>query len=1174
MDSPPPDRTPGGAGSRPVANQVDGDVDGQVVQVGVVHGDVHVNGRARIRTRYRQQVLQRIAPPRLLEREAELAELAEFCTSPESAGAYRWWRAGAWSGKSALMSWFALNPPQGVELVSFFVTARLAGQNDRSAFIDNVMEQLLALLGEDLPAFLTDTTREAHLLGLLQDAAEACRRRGDTFVLLIDGLDEDRGAGIDPDAHSIAALLPARPPAGMRVIVAGRPHPPVPSDVPRHHPLRDPAIVRTLQPSPHALSAQAEMQRELKRLMRGTPIEQSLLGLVTAAGGGLTAADLAHLTGQPEWEIDDHLATVAGRSFTKREGADAPVYLLGHEELQLAAIAMLGPARLAGHRDTLHRWAEDHRALGWPEATPRYLLRGYFTMLTATSDLQRMVACATDLARHDRMLDVSGGDALALAEITTTQNVILAQSAPDLVAMTRLSIHRDHLSDRNSHIPPLLPELWARLGQINRAESIASSIVEPADRVFAMTAVARIAEARGETTRAAEIFAAAEAVAVNILHPERRAAALAASRRREHVATEPQVLPPSTTSDWVTAIVQLVRAHASFSHPHRARTLVDGVADAGEKRAVLDALAHSARTDPRVREMFGGDEGVVVPPPAGAPAEFSMGPNRFATIESVSRAVTRVGRSDPRRAGDLLVEAEALAVRAEPRELIALARAWFALGTEYRVSFLLAEAEGAVRRTSDGGKWVSDLAAVARAAVEFGRRDRAESLLAQTEMDGREHPDPVVRVLTLVAVAQARLESGASEQAASLLAEVEKISRSIIDPARRIRVIAELTRAAVRAGRVEAVRGLLIDVEEVAAKVTADWAVAGLVRAVAASGDIDRAARIAGSRRSSDVARAVVLGLVDAHDTGAAVEAAGRLPRDERSVPPYVTVIEAALEQGDGRAIARAHAELSSLAEALPPSVTSVKAHLALVSTAVHRNVESEVDYHLRSAAREASSLVQRGGGHVAVLARVAQAAADTGRQQLAAQLIERAEEAAGNDSAAGATATFLALARFAHRTGQFGRAEEWLARAESNAAIVESDRSRITNLAATAHAAHEIGSAARSRQLLDDAERAARALSPAVQRDWALVNVLDAALLVGDHPRAVAIAGDMEYSTQLIVVFLAIARCDRHPRRDWALARALQITRWYKRADELVRADASILDAIVAELAAITGRG
>ena len=138
------------------------------------------------------------------------------------------------------------------------------------------------------------------------------------------------------------------------MIVAGRPDPPVPADVPDDHPLRDPAIVRLLDPSPAAGVVRADMQRELKRLLRGTPAEQDLLGLVTAAGGGLSAPDLAGLTGIAVYDIEENLRAVAGRSFTRRAGhwqpgEAPPVYVLGHEELQVAAAAALGPGRLHGH---------------------------------------------------------------------------------------------------------------------------------------------------------------------------------------------------------------------------------------------------------------------------------------------------------------------------------------------------------------------------------------------------------------------------------------------------------------------------------------------------------------------------------------------------------------------------------------------------------------------------------------------------------------------------------------------------------------------------------------------------------------------------------------------------------------------------------------------------------
>ncbi|WP_046498422.1 hypothetical protein [Streptomyces odonnellii] len=156
---------------------------------------------------------------------------------------------------------------------------------------------------------------------------------------------------------------------------------------------------------------------------------------------------------------------------------DGPeVFLLGHEQLQVTAVDMFGPGRLAGYRDRLRAWAQHYRARRWPPETPDYLLRGYFRMLHGAGDVSSMVMLGTDLDRQDRMLDLSGGDAVALSEIATVLEVLAEQAEPDLIGMVRLAMHRDHLSDRNSYMPAGLPAAWARLGQFHRAESLAESL--------------------------------------------------------------------------------------------------------------------------------------------------------------------------------------------------------------------------------------------------------------------------------------------------------------------------------------------------------------------------------------------------------------------------------------------------------------------------------------------------------------------------------------------------------------------------------------------------------------------------------------------------------------------------------------------------------------------------
>jgi len=71
------------------------------------------------------------------------------------------------------------------------------------------------------------------------DAAGRAREAGRRLLLAIDGLDEDSGTTAGPGRPSIAALLPRRPPPEVRVLVASRPHPPIPDDVAGDHPLED-----------------------------------------------------------------------------------------------------------------------------------------------------------------------------------------------------------------------------------------------------------------------------------------------------------------------------------------------------------------------------------------------------------------------------------------------------------------------------------------------------------------------------------------------------------------------------------------------------------------------------------------------------------------------------------------------------------------------------------------------------------------------------------------------------------------------------------------------------------------------------------------------------------------------------------------------------------------------
>lgn len=713
-------------------------------------GDHTINiqlGAGPVRSPYLRQV-RRIAPLELHAREAELAQLAAFCTS--DGGGYTWWRATAWSGKSALMSWFVLHPPPGVRIVSFFITARLAAQNDHVAFTENVLEQLLALLGESLPPLLTEHTREGHLHDRLITAAESCRSIGERLVLLVDGLDEDRAT----HDHSIAALLPAELRGDLRVIVASRPNPRIPDDVREDHPLRDPTIIRSLAPSPRAQVIRVEMQKDLKRLLTGSAAEQDLLGLLTAAGGGLTTSDLAWLTGEHRWQIDDRLATITGRSFSTRdpyyEAGGPEAFLLGHEELHVTAVELIGPDRLADYRDRLHSWAQHYRSQHWPADTPEYLLVGYFRMLLATDGIPEMLACATDIHRQDRLRDRSGSDTAALTEITTAMGALAACSRPDLVALTRLSIHRARLANRNPHIPVDLPVAWAFLGEFDRAGSTASLITDPGARTRAQAGIANELAAAGERQQAIELLARIEPAVRHIGSAtsltEAAAAWMAVGDDDRAIATLDAIEQAGSHGAAVKQVIAALAARDVDRAEDLAYSVIGRVDQAQALTSVARVLAMDGRTDhlaevvDRVRELLLGR--------AKSLGQHSATDVR--TLVSLINASRSAGCPNP--AADLRRWAEQITDDLLGRDGAAAGLTW-------------AECE------VDGMYQCATTRTLAEAWAEAGDLDRAEEIAEIV-------PSKQDRATALIAVAHGHGVAGQISRAAGVLARAELLART------------------------------------------------------------------------------------------------------------------------------------------------------------------------------------------------------------------------------------------------------------------------------------------------------------------------------------------------------------------------------------------------------------
>jgi len=707
------------------------------------------------RSWYIEQVRD-IAPQILLARDVELGELAAFCAGDEP---YVYWQAEAWAGKSALMSWFVLHPPRDTWVVSFFVTARLAAQSDSSAFADALLDQLSAITGESLPPVVTPSSRDALQRRLMAAAIVRARQSGRRLVLVVDGIDEDCGVRPRSGLASIASLLPRVIDNDLRVVVAGRPDPPVSRDVAVDHPLR---VCRRhpLTPSSHARRTSELARHELDELLAAnhsdpTGVGREVLGLVTACGGGLTRGDLVELTRRASFEIDTLLAGMFGRTVARRTDAvtidGCQVYVFTHETLRIEASDRLGPAVLAGYRARIIAWARSYQRQKWPAVTPIYLLRSLPRMLLETDDLTELVALATDSDRHNWMLDITGGDAAAFAEIRSCQDLILRDDEPDLTAMSRLAIYRGALEKRIAHAPTKLPAIWAELGHSVRAEALARSVFIPAVRAEVFASVAEAMSDPGQCDRARTLVAEAEAIVRAITDPFKRAWGLAALVAA--LATAGEHDRASVLAAEVEAIV------GTMTEPFkRAWGLAAAVA------ALVTVGEH--------------DRAEILAAEAAKAARNTGAVTQAEVLAELANASACAG--DHGRAKTLAVEADVIAHRiSEPYQrsgtLAAVAIAYASAEGHSRAKELAAEAERVARAITNPNQQPGPMDVVVEAIAASGEYQRAEAV-------ARGIADPYLRIEALVEVAAALTAAGERDRAEALASEAERIARHLTDP--------------------------------------------------------------------------------------------------------------------------------------------------------------------------------------------------------------------------------------------------------------------------------------------------------------------------------------------------------------------------------------------------------
>ncbi|MFF8781760.1 hypothetical protein ACF07W_31210 [Streptomyces sp. NPDC015140] len=1058
-------------------------MDGALANSGVlkVTGDL-VLGQRRppvLRSGYLREVAQ-LAAARFEGRAAELEAMAEFSTAPdgfqevqgEDAGTAYWrWLAPAWSGKTALMAQFALHPPQSVDVLAFFITARSAGRSDRTAFLATLQGQLR----EYLCATDLDCASQGQFLDALERAADRATAEGRQLVLLVDGLDEDTGVESASSGYSIAALLPRVPRPGLRIIVAGRPNPPIPSDVLENHPLHSARINHLLAPSSAAQALRRAAERDLHALLTCGGLGREVACLIAAANGGLSAQDLADLFGEVSaWEVEEVLGGSLGRSFQHRPTQwpapgeqPARLFSFAHEELQQGALKRISRSALEGYRARVHAFTDAWREVGWPPDTPEYALVSYPQLLRNLSDTTRLTALATDAVRHDRLWETTGSDTEALAEIADAIRLHRAASHPDLRACVRLAHRRDEIRGHVAGIPDTVIETWATLGHVRRAlalaqlahgsrripdlvrrllfggradrntvslvASVARQLLSPVQDAWELRDVANALCDAGHPDQAADL-------ARSIARPDRRDDALAAvvyamaRSGSHHQAAElsRDITDPDRQAGVLTSAA---RALAESGRREQAAELAQSIPDPEQRTKALRSLSAAA-------VEAAGDESAGENAPAAHPSGWE---------ESVPTDPTESARfvTDKERAAE---RARGISDPTEQAEALGAVAKSLAIHGFHREATELADEAARLARSIVNHEERDGVLTVAARAIARGGHSVLAAELAGAISDSYRRAD------TLAAVAALMARAGDGQQAAEVAHEAAELARGRTARRPKATILAVVAEAMTLTGRREQAAELANTAAELAhlAKDSGQRAMALTLaaRAMAHTGHHRHAIDIAGMVTEPDLRERAYGAVAEVIAHGGhpqqAVELAGRIDDPSRKAKALTAVATALAHAG-------CHQQAADLALSIARPIGRVRA-LTLVIRTMDRAGYRQEAVELSRTAINLAQEVRDPNWHARTLVAAAEVLAHDGHHKQAVSFAQVAAELARTLKDPGRRAAALTGAAYAlSRTGCRGEAEGIGREAVDVARTLKDPGQRVKVLTSTARKCRDI---------------------------------------------------------------------------------------------------------------------
>ncbi|MER7695686.1 hypothetical protein [Streptomyces sp. NPDC096095] len=333
----------------------------------------------------------------------------------------------------------------------------------------------------------------------------------------------------------------------------------------------------------------------------------------------------------------------------------------------------------------------------------------------------------------------------AFAEVSAATGLLCSRPWPDIGALVLLRFTQEHIADRNEWLPVSLPALRAGLGESERAEELARSILRPDKYAAALGKLAGSLATVGEYGRARELAVSAEDAAegVNLGYTEDRldfwrelAHTWGVVGCREHAARVVQHIQIPEGARKTDSLGHVARAYAAAGLSGRARELVAST----ERTAEKEAPFRRWRTLLEAAEAWlalGDEERTRAAVCAVAASPHPL--PSFARGESLSRlAKIWHALGEPERAVEAATAADASVQERRPdragaQTLVEVAGAWLVLGNISRASTLASAAEEAARAPCRPFLLVDEWGKVVGGLAAAGDHERARALAAVIE---------------------------------------------------------------------------------------------------------------------------------------------------------------------------------------------------------------------------------------------------------------------------------------------------------------------------------------------------------------------------------------------------------------------------------------------------------